>query len=189
MKPTPIFLGFAMALTLTITACGSSMNTPDIKQNPHPKMRYEITMVIKDAPGPFDSVTGFMQYDVANERCAPYERFIGIYRKPPGQSPPIALTRTGDGEYKGTLYLDLLQDEDYYGLGVCHWSMVAAIMRLKSQEVTFSPYLLQKQIVSQESVTLYFPKGAIGDPALKGSSDGGTTMSDIVARYRDDFSP
>ncbi|MQQ99823.1 hypothetical protein [Glaciimonas soli] len=66
------------------------MNTPDIKQNPHPKMRYEITLTIKDAPGPFDAVTGFMQYDVTNEQCSPYNEFIGIYRNPGSESADIS---------------------------------------------------------------------------------------------------
>jgi hypothetical protein len=170
-----------------VSACGSSINTPDIKHNPNPKNRYEITMVIKDAPGPFDSVTGFMQYDVSNEQCAPFEKFIGIYRKPPGQNPPISFTRIGNDEYKGTLYLDLLKDEDYYGKGACHWSMVAAIVRLKFQEGTFSQYILQEHIVSQQSTTMFFPKNRYGDNSIKDMSYNGTTMSDIVAQYRDEF--
>ncbi|GLQ93038.1 hypothetical protein [Dyella acidisoli] len=163
------------------------MSTPDIKHNTNPKVRYEITLTIKDAPGLFDSVTGFMQYDVANEQCTPYERFTGIYRTPPGQSPPIAFSRVSDNQYKGTLHLDLLQDEDYYGLGVCHWSMTAAIARLKFQEATFSPDISQKQIVAQQSVTIYFPKSGYGDNSIKDMHYAGSTMSETVAHYRDDF--
>ena len=186
MKLAPA-ITLLLPLILVTTACGSSMNAPDIKQNAHPKMRYEITMVMEDSPGSFDSVTGFMQYDVTNEHCAPFEKLAGVYHTPPGQNPSIAFTRIGDSKYMGIVYLDLLQDEDYYGLGICHWSMVAAIARLKFQEVTFSPHILQDQIVSQQSITLYFPKKAYGNASLRDSSDGGSTMSDIVARHRDEF--
>ena len=35
---------FALSFALSIAACGFSMNKPEIKQNPHPKMRYELTL-------------------------------------------------------------------------------------------------------------------------------------------------
>lgn len=186
MKQSRLYRLLLLSL-VTLSACGSSMQTPDIKRNPHPKMRYEITMVVKDAPGLFDSVTGFMQYDIANEQCAPFEKFIGIYRKPPGQSPPIVFNRVGDNEYKGQLYLDFFLDEDYYKLGVCHWSLVAAVARLKFQEASFGPDLLQEQIISQKSVTLYFPKSGYGDNSIKDMNYVGSTMSDAVAQHRADF--
>jgi hypothetical protein len=68
---------------IVFSACDSSMNAPDIKHNPYPKMRYEITLTIKGAPGPFESIKGYMLYKVTNEQCAPFERFAGIYRPPP----------------------------------------------------------------------------------------------------------
>ncbi|MQQ99821.1 hypothetical protein [Glaciimonas soli] len=164
------------------------MNTPDIKQNPHPRMRYEIILTLKDVPGPFDAVTGFMQYDVTNEQCAPFDKFIGIYHKPPGQSSPIAFVPVGANEYSGTIYLDLLQDEDYYGLGVCHWSMTAAIAQLKIGEVTFSPGLLQEQIVKQEAITQYFSKKDYGDNSIPHRSVlGMSSLSEVAPRYHDEF--
>jgi hypothetical protein len=177
----------AFTLPLALIACTTPMNTPDVKHNPNPKMRYEITLTIKDAPGPFESITGYMLYKVVNEQCAPFEKFIGIYRTPPGQNVPFALTRVNDHEYNGIIYLDLLQDEDYYGKGACRWSMPFVLTNLKGGGVTFAPDVSQEQIIQQQSVTLYFPKKAFGNPALQGSSDGGTTISDIVASYRDEF--
>jgi hypothetical protein len=162
------------------------MNAPHIKQNPHPRMRYEITLTIKDAPGPFDAVTGFMQYDVTNEQCSPYNEFIGIYRKPQGQSPPIVFVPVGNGEYRGTIYLDLLQDEDYYGLGVCHWSMTAAIVELKVGEATFSPDMMQSQVVSEQTIARYFAKRSYGDNSIKDMNYIGTTAEDVAQR-RDEF--
>lgn len=38
---------FAVFLAITTAACSQSMNQPDIKLNPHPKMRYEITLTIE----------------------------------------------------------------------------------------------------------------------------------------------
>lgn len=177
-----------LLLVIALSACGASVNTPDIKKNRHPKMRYEITLTIKGSPGPFDEVTGFMQYDVANEQCAPFDKFIGIYHKPPGQSPPIALVPVGANEYKGAIHLDLLQDEDYYGLGVCHWFMTAVVAQLKIGEVTFSPGILQEQIINGQTITQFFPKNAYGDDSIPHRSVlGMSTLDEIDSRYHDEF--
>lgn len=161
------------------------MNAPDIKHNPHPTMRYEITLTIKDAPGPFDSISGFMQYDVANEQCSPFDKFVGIHRKPPGQTPPIVFGRTSDDVYTGTLYLDLLQDEDYYGLGVCHWGMNYAVVALKIGESTFSPDISQEHIVSGIPMVMYFPKRAYGNNAIKDMLYDGVIEGTPGAAYMD----
>jgi hypothetical protein len=196
-----------LALCLALAAChdgtasgagaGSSAATParkstmndklNIQRNPQPKMRYELTLTIQDAPGPFESVTGHMQYEVENERCSPENPISGTYGKRPYKDVPIEFTRTGDNTYTGTVYLDLLRDEDYYGLGVCRWKMVAAIVAMTEQDVTFSPDIPLDKIATQQSKTLYFPKKAYRNASLKGSGDGGMPMSEIVAQYRNDF--
>jgi hypothetical protein len=173
-------------LAFLISSCGSSMNSPDIKRNPHPKMRYEITLTIQGAPGPFDSVMANMAYEVTNEQCAPFDKFIGIYRKPSTQHLPIALQRVGDGVYQGEAYLDLLQDDDYYGLGACHWAMTFVTAQLKVGEATFSPFISTAEIVGQQSTARFFAKRSFGDKAIKDMHYPGTTLEDVVQR-RDDF--
>ena len=146
-----------LSLALITSACGSPMKTPDIKQNPHPKMRYEITMTIQNAPGPFDSVSGFVQYKVSNDRCVPLTPISGA-TLPPEKSVPLELSHVTDNIYKGSLYVDLLQDEDYYGLGVCHWAVVAATVSLTVKKADFSPDLFVNSILKQSSETRYFSK-------------------------------
>ncbi|TPG11783.1 hypothetical protein EAH75_10875 [Rhodanobacter glycinis] len=131
------------------------MKTPDIKQNPHPKMRYEITMTIQGAPGPFDSVSGFVQYKVSNGHCVPLTPISGA-TLPPESRIPISFTRVSDNLYKGVIYTDLMQDDDYYGLGVCHWSVVAASADLKIKTTALSPAIFHDDIVAQKSVATYF---------------------------------
>ncbi|HEV2681062.1 MAG TPA: hypothetical protein VGV14_11225 [Rhodanobacter sp.] len=162
-------------LALTTSAYGSPMKTPDIKQNPHPRMRYEITMTIEGAPGPFDSVSGFVQYKVSNDRCVPLTPISGA-TLPPEKSVPLELSHVSDSVYKGTIYVDLLQDEDYYGLGVCHWAVVAATASLKVKKVDFSPDLFADSILKQASETRYFSKkqfeavgrGELAPPVVSG---------------------
>ncbi|WP_139350826.1 hypothetical protein [Rhodanobacter sp. C01] len=153
--PTRLTSSLILSLALITSACGSSMKTPDIKQNPHPKMRYEITMTIDGAPGPFDSVTAFVQYKVSNDRCVPLQPISGATLAPE-DSVPLDLTKISDKVYTGHLYVDLLQDEDYYGLGVCHWEVVAATAVLQVKNVGFSPGLFKADVLAQRSATRYF---------------------------------
>lgn len=164
-----------LSLALITSACGSPVKTPDIKQNPHPKMRYEITMTILGAPRPFDAISGFVQYKVSNDRCVPLAPISGA-TLPPEESVPLELSHVSDNVYKGALYVDLLQDEDYYGLGICHWAVVAATASLKVKKADFGPYLLADSILKQSSEILYFSKkqleaagrGEFGPPVVSG---------------------
>ncbi|HKT29207.1 hypothetical protein [Dyella sp.] len=153
------------------------MNTPDIKHNPHPKMRYEITLTIKDAPGPFDSAEGYVSYEVANEQCAPFERFAGIYRTPPSQHLAFSLSRFSNNEYKGIVYLDLLQDEDYYGFGMCHWSVNSVSAALSYKQVTFTTSITLSELLMQEPSTEYLWKEAYFHP-VAGSHEIGLLPTD-----------
>lgn len=131
------------------------MKTPDIKQNPHPTKRYEITLTIKDAPGPFDSVTGFVQYKVSNDKCVPLTPISGATLAPE-QRVHLDLKSIGDHVYRGHIYADLLQDEDYFGLGVCHWSVVGTSAILKIKAASLGPAIFSEDIVAQKAVTTYF---------------------------------
>ena len=153
--PTRLTFSLILSLALITSACGSSMKTPDIKQNPHPKMRYEITMTIDGAPGPFDSVTAFVQYKVSNDRCVPLTPISGA-TLPPEHRFPIAFTRVSDTVYKGFIYADMMEDENYYGLGVCHWAVVAASADLTIKGTSLSPAIFHDDIVAQKSVATYF---------------------------------
>ncbi|RDD82803.1 hypothetical protein DVJ77_04605 [Dyella tabacisoli] len=152
------------------------MKTPDIKQNPHPKTRYEITVTINDAPGPFDSVAGVVHYMVENDRCVPLTPISGATLAPE-KNFPITFTRVSDNVYKGTIYADLLQDEDYYGLGVCHWAVNTMWATLKVKGVDFSPAMDLKEIVSQKPTPTYFVKADYFNTDKERSAFGTTNRS------------
>ena len=61
-----------------------------------------------------------------------------------------------DTVYKGVIYADLMKDEDYYGLGICHWAVVAASADLKIKGTSLSPAIFHDDIVAQKSVATYF---------------------------------
>ncbi|MGJ7491924.1 hypothetical protein [Variovorax sp. ZT4R33] len=164
------------------------MKKPEIKLNPQPKMRYELTLTVQDAPGPFESVTGFMQYEVQNEQeCVPADAISGHHQRL-SIDPDVEFKRVSDSQtYKGTVYLDLVQDSDYYGLGVCRWKMVGFSGVMKAGEVTFNPFISGEQIAKLQSKTEYFAKKAYGKTNISDRHIGGSLLDDSVARYRDEF--
>lgn len=173
---------------LTSSACSSPMNTADIKQNPHPKQRYEITLAIRGAPGPFDSVTGFMQFSLdKHDPCVPKDPISGLPVLPE-QDPAITFVRLDENTYRGTVYTDFLLDEDYYGKGACHWKMTATVAALKSKtSVEFGPSLTAAEVIGQKSKQLYFPKAGYVNTAGLDYGDGGEPLSESIAQRRDNF--
>lgn len=131
------------------------MKKPDINLNPHPKMRYEITLNIEDAPGPFDAVEGTAGYEVTNGSCVPLTPFSGATLTPE-KDVPMALSRVSDKVYRGELYVDLLTDEDYFGLGLCRWSMPFANFSLRVGNLVFGHSLALNDILEKKPVTRYF---------------------------------
>jgi len=72
MPKHPLWL--ASGLMLSLSGCHfptlSGKNTMvEHTLNPQPKQTYEITMTFADAPGPFASMLGLVQYDVVTQEC------------------------------------------------------------------------------------------------------------------------
>jgi hypothetical protein len=154
--PTRTVASLLLFSALITTACGSHMSTPDIKQNPHPAKRYEITMTIEGAPGAFDSVDGYVMFQIQNDDCVPLQPGSGA-RLAPRKSVPLTLSKVNDSNsYKSTFYLDQLKDENYFGLGICHWNVGGAGLNLKVRNVTFSPSMSLQDIQSQKTISRYF---------------------------------
>lgn len=146
----------ALAILTTTTACGSStMNPPDIKFNPHPTKRYELTVTIKDAPGPFDSMQTIAQYDVTDRFCVPTLPGSGA-TNPPDKTVPITMTKVGENTYRGEFYADLIKDEAYSEKGMCHWKLTAVSMYLQHKNLTLPPSISLDNILAHKQETTYF---------------------------------
>lgn len=146
-----------LALSFLNCACSMSTQKVDAKRNATPKMRYEVTLTIENAPGPFDSVTGFMQYEVTNKDCVPVTGApMNPLRLAPMADPKIVFTKVADNVYKAAVYGDYFKDEDYFGLGVCHWSLMAVITSLNINKLSLSPHLSPDELFSQKTITRYF---------------------------------
>jgi hypothetical protein len=168
-------------LPFTFSAYGAAMNKPDIKLNPQPRMRYEITIKVDNAPGPFDRVEGVIDYRVSNENCVPLTPVTGA-TVAPEKRVPIVLTHAGGNVYKGEIYADLIQDEDYFGKGVCHWSVVAASANLFVKQVDFSAPLFHEDLLKGKPVTRYYSNRSYATTQMERVDTGETDR----AQYQDE---
>lgn len=136
---------------------------PDFKRNPQPKQRYELTLTIANAPGPFASVEGLMQFDVKTSKCLPPPKQNGGFPWPrPTEAIPIVWTRVSNTEYTSVVYTDGMIDEDYYGRGICRWEFIqayAALMATEAKgETRFVPNIYPEKLVAQQVEITYFVK-------------------------------
>lgn len=182
---TRVISTLLVSMTLITTACGSPMNTPDIKLNPHPMQRYEIT-VTTDAPGPFDKVMGSASYAVSNVECTPKDNFEGVHAIPTDVQHVIQLTRVDNRTYQGFVYLDQVQDDDYFGLGVCHWQLTSASADLEVHGMTFGAGLRLDELKAQESTTWYLLKSEYLDSSHH-ETGASVPMNDYIAKHPDKF--
>lgn len=156
-----------LLISLATAACSPPMDKqPDIKLNPHPVQRYELTATV-DAPGAFDSAEGYLSYDIANVECVPKDSFEGA-RNVPSSSRAFELTRVDAHTWKGYFYRDLLKDEDYFGLGTCHWDATNAVPVFKVHGASFSPALVVQDVVGKVPSTSYFRKSDFYDRSMHG---------------------
>lgn len=155
-------LAFLFSLT---TACSSAMDQqPNIKLNPHPRQRYELIVTV-DAPGPWDKASASAAYEVSNVECTPKNTFEGVH-KVPNTVRSFELTRVDDKTYRGYFYRDLLLDEDYFGLGVCHWALQSVGPDFKIHGEIFGADLTLQKVVGQKTETSYFKKKEYSDQSI-----------------------
>lgn len=175
-------------LALAATACGSTpMQSqvprthvdvkdnqpprPVIQRNPHPTA-YQVSVSIKDAPGPFEVFDAAMQYQVLDPSCRPDLGGMAGTRATLVEWVPVKFVPSGDGGYHGVIYENLLKDEDYYGLGICHWKMVAVQFRLKASskpsDAEFSYHLHHDEVMDDARIKAYFWKGMYPKASVDG---------------------
>ena len=203
MKHTPV-IALGLFLALLTTSCGSAAMhnpcpvrpvdvkdnqppRPQIKRNPNPTA-YEITLTIENAPGPFGIVRAAMQYEVLDLACRPYLGGMAGTRVSLLEWVPVELNHVSGTTYRGVIYDNLLVDEDYYSLGVCHWSLVTTQFKLQAGEVEgearFSHHIFHDDLVSKDRITAHFwkgryPKGRIEDMNVPSEQDIGKFKPEV----------
>lgn len=140
---------------LAAPACTQSRSI-EILDNPAPKQRYEVTLEVHQPPGQFDATArGWVYYRVDNSRCLPLTPFEGatIF---PEKIVEFNVTRVSATVYRGKIFLDRLQDQDYYGLGICHWNINTLGIELKGNGVNFNTAMSGGELLAGKPATTYY---------------------------------
>ncbi|WP_196297473.1 hypothetical protein [Xanthomonas albilineans] len=157
-----------MPLALTAAGCSKGIDVGNDGAtghlNPHPVKRYEV-IATSHAPGPWDSIKGYIGYDVINEKCVPMMPFVGV-RQTPNTGLDVPMTQVDDHTWKGYFYRDALLDEDYFKLGVCHWDVTSVGVSAKGQGVTFGWGGMLVELLRESQEVYYFKKSSYGDRHL-----------------------
>ncbi|MGY3231880.1 hypothetical protein ACVWWJ_003364 [Luteibacter sp. HA06] len=179
------------SVTLSIVICallvsaapvsyGADVKDVDIKLNPAPRIRRGLTVTVQNAPGVFDHVDGTVDYKVVNRDCVPLAPAIGATLVPEKRI-AIELTPTARNSYRASLVADLVQDEDYFGLGVCRWAVVGANANFSHDIVSFSAAIFNNNVMKNGTVTKYFSDDSYTDIDMKRVDIG----EESPARYKD----
>ncbi len=168
----------------------SPMQAHKFRLNPNPLQRYHITLTIRNAPGPFEKVGFGAAYEAKD--CSYVISELGGVRGNPDQSVEMQFKKLDSNTYVGTMHLDAMIDEDYYGNGVCHWRLTGMGVELMAtgaeEETRFSSSLDAQSIMAQEVKTVYFlkedyPKDVIMDGFI---ASGQENRGVFVSKYKDD---
>ena len=160
-------------LFLLLPACGGNMEDPRIELNPHPTMRYKITVTIADAPGPFDNIEASVDYGVTDFDCVPEQPISGA-RLLPRKHVELTLSKLSETTYVADMYTDLFKDDDYYSLGTCRWSVAAVTFNATKERMRFTTPLTFKKFSAENGETRYYSFDSYRDSSLETHNLGNT---------------
>lgn len=201
-------LPFALCLSLTLWVTGcqpqsttESTMTPDVpaspgagkndksaqqhlyRLNPTPRQGYELVLTLQDAPGPFKKMGWSALYQAKGCNYVVND-FAGV-RGEPKHTVKLPFAEQPDGSFTATVYLDAMLDEDYYGNGVCQWTLTSVgpwVMATGSPaETLFDTDLSSEQLSAEQPVQLFYWKGYYPQSKVDGFKTWGNSAREQFA--------
>ena len=169
MKPMTALITAAVFSALSLNACGGSEKSMSIQEqtearfqlNPHPKQAYRLKIKINDAPGPLVSMNNTYVRYMARD-CSYVINHIEGVTSHPRKYVDIPLRQVGKNEYEASFYFDAVQDEDYFGEGVCHWKPDGFGGTFKAtgkeEETGFTISDVMRNLLEKKTLTKYYWK-------------------------------
>ena len=133
------------------------------KLNPEPKQAYRVRIKINDAPGPLKPMNNnYMRY-MARDCEYVISKLAGATAHPKKYI-DVPIYPVGQDEYEILFYADAVQNEDYFGDGVCHWKPDGFGGTFKAtgkpEETAFSISDVMENLTKTNTLTKYYWKGA-----------------------------
>jgi hypothetical protein len=162
---TALMMVAAMNSCQSATSPGNAANgapgkIPEItvKPNPAPHQRYQLTLTFAGLPAAVNELKGSLDFEVTNRDSVPldYGRAVGGVLLTPQHSVPVEFTRSDDGAFTAMVNADALLNEDYYGLGVCEWSLISATVRFRSPTTPFVGGMGGDALIAGNTVTQHY---------------------------------
>lgn len=196
-------LALCLSLTLWATGCQPQPTTeptmtPDVpaspgagkndksaqphlyRLNPSPRQGYELVLTIQDAPGPFKKMGWSALYQAKGCNYVVND-FAGV-RGEPEHTVKLPFVERPDGSFAATVYLDAMLDEDYYGNGVCQWTLAGVSAggtpSGAPEETAFSGHMNLEHLLAEQPRPMFYWKGDYG--TFKRSPDANTTVSPVA---------
>ena len=169
MKPMTALMTAAVFSVLSLNACGGSEKSTSIQEqtearfqlNPHLKQAYRLRIKINDAPGPLVSMNDTYIRYMARD-CSYVINHIEGVTSHPRKYVDIPLRQVGKDEYEASFYFDAVQDEDYFGEGVCHWKPDGFGGTFKAtgkeEETGFTISDVMRNLLEKKTLTKYYWK-------------------------------
>jgi hypothetical protein len=133
----------------------AAMPEIEIRANPQPRREYAMVIAFAGIPGPIGDVKATADYAVDNVDCVPPLLLSGA-RLRPEHSLDLPLQSIDANRYGLTFHADALRDEDYFGMGVCRWSMQWATVRFRSASTEFVGAIAIDRIESGTPIVLHY---------------------------------
>jgi len=125
----------ATSIALSVVACSPGVDPPEVRLNPSPQQRYQITLTIEEPPAPVE-IQGRVQFFIANKDCMPFSDRIAGTRPDSTFRMPLAFKQITPTTFVGHFFADAVMPENYYGLGECRWNFTSAkaLIRMDGME-------------------------------------------------------
>jgi hypothetical protein len=127
----------------------------EVRHTPEPVREYALVIAFAGLPGPVSGVEASADFAVDNVECVPPMELSGA-RLRPEHSIGLPLQSLDANRHATSLHADALLDEDYFGLGVCRWSLNWATVRFRSAQTEFVGAIPLEDIQAGRPVTLHY---------------------------------
>ena len=191
MKPMTALITAAVFSVLSLNACGGSEKSMSIQEqtearfqlNPHPKQAYRLRIKINDAPGPLKLMRN-MSVGYGARDCSYIINHIEGVSANPEKKVRAETRKLAEFEYEAIIYADAVQDEDYFGEGICHWKPEGFGLGFTAtgsqDETVFNFGDALDNLIGKKILTKYYWKG--GYPYYK-NQDGSIYRSNTMTDF------
>ncbi|QCB47453.1 hypothetical protein [Hydrogenophaga sp. PAMC20947] len=150
--------------------------------NPKPQQAYEVVLTIEGAPGPFKIANWSAGYQAKG--CTYIVNDWAGVRGVPEYRVELPFTHQPDGSYVATVYLDAMLDEDYYGNGLCEWTLTGVgaggSPTGAPDEATFGGHIDLKGLESEAPHATFYPRAWYGKPAPETTNEHSKVSSALL---------